>query len=524
MGAIKAAASQDDAGARMSPVSENGDGGDLREGGRGSGEVGHGGDGGGSEGGSGGGETRADASSAPLSSHERRLEPKPLAKVMWSIGDLSHRFPRLAFPDSLTHVIASWAALDTRAIGVIPMLCQPVTDITEAATEKSINGRGPGCSGPKSGVGSQYGANNTAAHAGRIFLDRLPAASGNASENKYSLLCAGVLVPFGLIPERAAAGCWGEALRLVLAPSSPTPTSSSTGAATLSSDRKHQDDGTEAGGRGTEMGVDGRRKLTLPGGVWDKVLDGGDPEAEDNRALIGTAIRTCKSAGRVDLAHCSTWLKFAELHEEDRTTVVFLCGGGVRLTEVRACVMLTFRSILSHSCFCREGRAIGGNHGFAREGRLEAAFEAKLGAEFLWGLVSRDWAAVLLDCMRQVHFQYISRSHRGAWTVPSHRKCCRHTSFVAVTVELSYLPLKPSVARTCAHVQVRAAFGLFDHEGNGWVSGDRIQACLLDASVRISARYLKQLLSRVCRVAEDGKRFLFEYRKHVTVPAAGDDA
>lgn len=34
------------------------------------------------------------ASGAPLSSRERRLEPKPLAKVMWSIGDLVHRFPR----------------------------------------------------------------------------------------------------------------------------------------------------------------------------------------------------------------------------------------------------------------------------------------------------------------------------------------------------------------------------------------------------------------------------------------------
>lgn len=26
--------------------------------------------------------------------------------------------------------------------------------------------------------------------------------------------------------------------------------------------------------------------------------------------------------------------------------------------------------------------------------------QAKLGAIFLWGLVSRDWAAVLLDCLR----------------------------------------------------------------------------------------------------------------------------
>lgn len=41
-------------------------------------------------------------------------------------------------------------------------------------------------------------------------------------------------------------------------------------------------------------GTDGNR--------WDssllKELDGGDPEADDNRALISTAVRTCKTAGR----------------------------------------------------------------------------------------------------------------------------------------------------------------------------------------------------------------------------------
>lgn len=30
---------------------------------------------------------------------------------------------------------------------------------------------------------------------------------------------------------------------------------------------------------------------------WRKELDGGDPELEDNRALISTAVRTCKTAG-----------------------------------------------------------------------------------------------------------------------------------------------------------------------------------------------------------------------------------
>ncbi|CAB1119836.1 unnamed protein product [Ectocarpus sp. CCAP 1310/34] len=60
--------------------------------------------------------------------------------------------------------------------------------------------------------------------------------------------------------------------------------------------------------------------------------------------------------------------------------------------------------------------------------------------------------------------------------------------------------------------EVRAAFGLFDSEGKGYVAADLLQARLLDASSRISARYLKQLLSRVCRVAGDGKRLFFEYK------------
>lgn len=36
----------------------------------------------------------------------------------------------------------------------------------------------------------------------------------------------------------------------------------------------------------------------------------------------------------VDLRHCSTWMKFCELHHDDHTTVVFLCGGGVQVAEV----------------------------------------------------------------------------------------------------------------------------------------------------------------------------------------------
>ena len=40
-------------------------------------------------------------------------------------------------------------------------------------------------------------------------------------------------------------------------------------------------------------------------------------------------------------------------------------------------------------------------------------------------------------------------------------------------------------------------------------------------SRRVSTRHLKQLLGRVCRVAEDGKRLLFEYSQRLA-PAAVD--
>ena len=33
-------------------------------------------------------------------------------------------------------------------------------------------------------------------------------------------------------------------------------------------------------------------------------------------------------------------------------------------------------------------------------------------------------------------------------------------------------------------MQVRAAFGLFDPEGKGWIAGDRLQAYLVNASLR----------------------------------------
>lgn len=73
---------------------------------------------------------------------------------------------------------------------------------------------------------------------------------------------ARVLVPFGLIPERAADDCWAEALRLVLA-------SSNTGASPEDRNGSRAaagDDETIVEGRAS-----GRKRLTLPGGLWDEV-------------------------------------------------------------------------------------------------------------------------------------------------------------------------------------------------------------------------------------------------------------
>lgn len=114
---------------------------------------------------------------------------------------------------------------------------------------------------------------------------------------------ARVLVPFGLIPEKAAKGFWAEALRLVLAPTTLTAAGDVAAAADqqAESDNAKDDDAEEAEAEkeeeeeeeereGEEMAkgdgaadagpADGRRgdaavveggQLTLPGGRWDEV-------------------------------------------------------------------------------------------------------------------------------------------------------------------------------------------------------------------------------------------------------------
>lgn len=108
---------------------------------------------------------------------------------------------------------------------------------------------------------------------------------------------ARVLVPFGLIPEKAAKGFWAEALRLVLTPTTPTLAAAAAAAADVaaasdqqaesgnSEDNDAEEAEEEEEEKKEEKGadadpVDGRRGhaavvegggLTLPGGSWDEV-------------------------------------------------------------------------------------------------------------------------------------------------------------------------------------------------------------------------------------------------------------
>lgn len=59
----------------------------------------------------------------------------------------------------------------------------------------------------------------------------------------------------------------------------------------------------------SEVQFDGGRML--PGGLWSKELDGGDPSLED-RDLIATVVRCTKAICGVDLAPCARWIKLME--------------------------------------------------------------------------------------------------------------------------------------------------------------------------------------------------------------------
>lgn len=52
---------------------------------------------------------------------------------------------------------------------------------------------------------------------------------------------------------------------------------------------------------------------------------------------------------------------------------------------------------------------------------------------------------------------------------------------------------------------------------------ERMDISLCPLPPRISTRYLKQLLDRVCRVAEDGNRVFFEYSQRLAPAAEAED-
>lgn len=54
----------------------------------------------------------------------------------------------------------------------------------------------------------------------------------------------------------------------------------------------------------------------LPGGIWSRELDGGDPTI-DERDLLETAIRCTKEFCGVDLSSCSRWVKLAQFVYDD---------------------------------------------------------------------------------------------------------------------------------------------------------------------------------------------------------------
>lgn len=69
--------------------------------------------------------------------------------------------------------------------------------------------------------------------------------------------------------------------------------------------------------------------------------------------------------------------------------------------------------------------------------------QARLGAEFLWGLVSRDWAGVLLDRLRlvKVFLPLVARGGRGGVA-----------SLIDVFFLVNYGGVKLSGFRLCPHL------------------------------------------------------------------------
>lgn len=79
-------------------------------------------------------------------------------------------------------------------------------------------------------------------------------------------------------------------------------------------------------------------------------------------------------ATSVDLTRCSSWLKFYEVHEENRTTVAFLCGGGVQAFEVRPLHFAAADSVLWFETDDIPGSALGLRYGMKQKFSRVARF------------------------------------------------------------------------------------------------------------------------------------------------------
>ena len=80
-------------------------------------------------------------------------------------------------------------------------------------------------------------------------------------------------MPFGLATEQAAEGCWAEAMRLVLTPSTGDVCSSAKDGASDDVEEEEEEEEEKGGGGDGVDAVESAVEppLTLPGGLWDPV-------------------------------------------------------------------------------------------------------------------------------------------------------------------------------------------------------------------------------------------------------------
>jgi hypothetical protein len=199
-----------------------------------------------------------------------KLTPWLWSKLSWSIGDIFSRFEDFPLAENFSHLVACWSAYDIAGLGLIDMLCEPVSYVLSCTTPTPV---------PTS---------PQAPHANNHWQLRFPRSFSrqndrNSSKRVVQWECR-VVVSSGLSPK-----------------SSPSEIACSLCIAVNSS------------------GV-------LPGGEWDAEVDGQEPSSTDCSPLIRTAIRTTKSSG-LELSQCKVWIKLTEIWHGDCCTVFLLCNG-----------------------------------------------------------------------------------------------------------------------------------------------------------------------------------------------------